>query len=309
VRTPASGLLLVALAACSGPQAPWPEPPAVALDVQLELSATEVPLLAPLTVTLDLFRRADLPVEFAPDVAAGDFQCERQIGAAVPFGHGIWQRFTLHLRPLRGPGEIVLPPFVARAADGTVAASTPERIITVTSVLGEHGAELEAPAAPLLTHTVHWPWIVIGAWLVLLLAGWWWTTRSRARATPSATALAPHTKALRALARLRTAPRTTPAQIEAFYVEVGDVLRQYLEDRFGLCAPERTTEEFLRDLESGDALAKEHRRELERFLSQCDLVKFAALVPTESDHLAVFGFAESFVERTRADRIPAGVAP
>ncbi|MCA8964193.1 MAG: hypothetical protein KDC48_04890 [Planctomycetes bacterium] len=300
--------LLVALAACGGPAAPWPEPPPVALDLKIEVSATEVPLLAPITVQLDLYHRADLPVEFAPDVAPEDFQCERRVGEAVPFGPGIWQRTTLSLRPLRGPGELVLPPFVAKAKDGTVAASTPERTITVTSVLGEHGAELEAPAGPLAPPTARWPWFAGGAALLLATTGLWWFVRGRPRTAPSAIALSPHAKALRALARLRAAPRTTPAQVEAFYVEVSDVLRQYLEDRFGLCAPERTTEEFLRDLEGGDRLAREHRRELERFLSQCDLVKFAAHQPTENDHLATFLLAETFVERTRTDRIPAEVA-
>ena len=106
----------------------------------------------------------------------------------------------------------------------------------------------------------------------------------------------------RALQRLRSAPRTTAAEIEAFYVEVSAVLRLYLEERFGLRAPERTTEEFLRELESGAALAREHRAELKQFLSQCDLVKFAAYRPSENDHLATFAIAEAFVERTRADR-------
>jgi hypothetical protein len=111
----------------------------------------------------------------------------------------------------------------------------------------------------------------------------------------------PHTKALRALARLRVLPRTTPAQVEAFYVEVSQVLRTYLEERFGLHAPERTTEEFLSELEQGSALSTDQRRALQRFLSQCDMVKFAAQIPGEEVHLETFAIAEQFVETTRAD--------
>jgi hypothetical protein len=37
-------------------------------------------------------------------------------------------------------------------------------------------------------------------------------------------------------------------------------------------------------------------------LSQCDLVKFARLVPTDADHQMTYEMAESFVESTRADR-------
>jgi hypothetical protein len=115
-------------------------------------------------------------------------------------------------------------------------------------------------------------------------------------------------KALRALQRLRGSSRTTRAEVEAFYVDVSRVLRDYLEERFGLRAPERTTEEFLRELEGGDQLARDHRAELERFLSQCDLVKFAAHVPTEHDHLTTWGLAAAFVEATRGDRAVAEVA-
>ena len=115
-------------------------------------------------------------------------------------------------------------------------------------------------------------------------------------------AVPPHVKAMRALQRLKNEARTTKQQIEAFYVEVSQVLRVYLEERFGLHAPERTTEEFLRELEGGEELAKSHRRELERFLSQCDLVKFAAFVPEERDHLTTWDMAAAFVEATRSDR-------
>ncbi len=80
------------------------------------------------------------------------------------------------------------------------------------------------------------------------------------------------------------------------------VLRRYLEDRFGLHAPERTTEEFLRELEFGDALARGHRAELRRFLMQCDLVKFARHQPVERDHVETFELASAFVESTRSDR-------
>jgi hypothetical protein len=38
-----------------------------------------------------------------------------------------------------------------------------------------------------------------------------------------------------------TVPRGTEAEVERFYVEVSDVLRTYVEERFGLRAPERTT--------------------------------------------------------------------
>ncbi|MEO6597324.1 MAG: DUF4381 family protein [Planctomycetota bacterium] len=301
--------LTLAASACGGRAAPWPVPPTLSLDLKIAVSATKVPLLQPVTVQLDLYRRADLEVEWAPAIDAKDFLAEITKAKEVPFGAGHWLHTTIVLRPVRGPGELVLPPFVAKAKDGSGSASTPEQTFVIESVIGEHGAAIEAPADPFPTPSRLLWWLAGGAGLLALamLAFVAWRRRRRLRPHPDAVPVPAHVAALRELARLRTAPRTTLAQVEAFYVQVSQVLRVYLEGRFGLRAPERTTEEFLRELESGDPksgaqLAREHKRELERFLSQCDLVKFAAVVPGENEHVATFALAEAFVESTRPDR-------
>lgn len=305
-------LLLVLLhGGCGGPVAPWTGQPTEPLDLEITLSAVQVHLLEPVTVLLDLYRRADLEVEFAPVVDSKDFQIETTVASEVPFGAGLWRRTTLVLRPQRGPAELVLPSFIARAKDGSAVASTPEQKITVVSLLTGQAAALEAPGEPFPTPS-RAGWWVAGTGLLLVLASAAFVMLRRRTGQPrhqSAVAVPPHIKALRALARLRSLPRTTQAQVEAFYVEVSDVLRLYLEERFGLRAPERTTEEFLRELEGGEQLAREHRAELERFLSQCDLVKFAAVVPGENEHLAMHGLAEAFVESTRVDRSQPATPP
>lgn len=301
-------LLLWLLMGCHEAKAPWPTPPAGALVLELAAATRPLALLEPFTVQLDLYRRADLEVEFAPQVPAADFLSEVSRAAEVPFGSGFWQRTTLVLRPLRGPGELELPGFTARAKDGSIAASTPARTIAVTSILADAGPEIEAPSTPLSAPLQPGWWLLAVAALVLVVLGlrWWWPAR-RAAAQPLAVALPCHIKAQRALLRLRGLSRTTPAEISAFYVELSQVLRVYLEERFGLRAPERTTEEFLRDLETGDQLAREHRSELQQFLGCCDLVKFAAQVPGEAEQQAVLAIAERFVEATRPDReVPAG---
>ncbi|MBX3462354.1 MAG: DUF4381 family protein [Planctomycetes bacterium] len=296
------------LLACGGPAPPWRLPKTEPLDLALSLSAEAVALLEPVTVQIDLYRRADLEVEFVPEVDRADFLVEREVRPEVPFGDGFWRRTTLVLRPRRGPAELVLPAFTARSGDGAATASTPARTLRVGSTLAGHDAAVEAPGEPFPAPPPRPPWLVLAAALLLaLLLGAWFRRRRRERPAAAEVALPPHVKAQRALQRLRTAPRATAAQVEAFYVGVSDVLRTYLEERFGLRAPERTTEEFLRDLEGGDQLAREHRAELERFLRQCDLVKFAAAVPGEVEHLATFALAEAFVEATRGDRAPAEV--
>jgi len=291
------------LAGCRDARAPWPQPPAGALVLELLCEPRPLSLLEPWTVHLDLYRRADLEVEFAPQVPTEDFLSEVSKAPEVPFGGGFWQRTTVVLRPIRGPGELELPGFTARAQDGSIAASTPAKTLTVVSTLADAGPEIEAPSAPLQAPLRLGWWLLGAVVLVGLLAGlcWLWPAR-RAATQPMAVALPCHVKAQRAFLRLRSLPRTTPAEIGFYYVELSQVLRVYLEERFGLRAPERTTEEFLRDLEGGDQLAREHRAELQQFLGCCDLVKFAAQVPSEAEQANVLAIAESFVEATRPDR-------
>ena len=64
-----------------------------------------------------------------------------------------------------------------------------------------------------------------------------------------------------------------------FTIAVSDAIRQYLEERFQFRAPERTTEEFLHELQGTDLLAFEQKASLGEFLNRCDMVKFARYEP------------------------------
>ena len=304
-RSLVAGIALVALAACGGEPPPWQQAPPASIDLRARLSAESVPLLQEFRLTLDLFRRSDLEVTFDPQVPDG---CAGRVELLPeqPLGSGRWRQAVLHLRPVRAPGELVIAPFHAAAKDGTVAASTPELKLQVTTLLAQAGAELEAPAPPRLPPVSRWLWVA-SAWAALLVVAlllWWRSRRSRVKQAPIAIAVPAHVKALRELARLRGAGRRTAVEIDAFYVATSQVLRVYLEERFGLRAPERTTEEFLQEVEAGGPLSVAQCLELRRFLQQCDLVKFAAQTPPEMAHLQTLAIAEQLVEATRQDRTP-----
>jgi len=306
---------LLLLAACSSDSAvpsPWQEPPTLPLDLRITVDPFEVGLLQPIRVTLDRYRRDGVEVSFAPVVDDKFFVTkDTATSDERAFGDGQWQRTTLILLPIAGPGELKIPAFRAEtvAAEGEVPqiATTPEQIVTVTTVLAdEHGTDIEAPGDPFPTPFGGWWWLIGGAVvLVVFVAIFLWLSRRRQQKEVVAIAVPAHVKALRELQRWRDAGRTTEAQIDAFYVGVSYVLRVYLEDRFGLHAPERTTEEFLRDLEGSSQLVREHGAELKGFLMQCDMVKFAKVVPGEPEHQKAYQLAESFIEATREDRVVA----
>ena len=94
-------------------------------------------------------------------------------------------------------------------------------------------------------------------------------------------------------------------EIKLFYNRLGNILRNYVENRFGLRAPERTTEEFLHELRESDALDDSHKRILKAFLEHCDLVKFAAYNPENPEIQKTFDTCKEFICSTQE----AGVKP
>jgi hypothetical protein len=126
-----------------------------------------------------------------------------------------------------------------------------------------------------------WVWVFwgVGIFLALAILGTvlaiWQRAKSR---RPMAPPVPPHVRArqkLEAALLLIGDPR-------AFCIAVSDAVRVYLEERFDLRAPERTTEEFLRDLQKTSALTPQQKASLAAFLEQCDLVKFARFEPPEA---------------------------
>ncbi len=98
-------------------------------------------------------------------------------------------------------------------------------------------------------------------------------------------------------------------QPQPFVAEVSESVRAYLEARFGLRAPERTTEEFIEELRTNGALAGDHRDALGTFLGTCDMVKFAGVRPgrfeLEELHLAALKLVNELTPAARPTVPPA----
>ncbi len=132
--------------------------------------------------------------------------------------------------------------------------------------------------------------------LALLVAAWfaWKKLRRRKTIARPAVVIPPHRRAkdrLRNVNELLSDPY-------AFCSLVSDVIRTYLEERFDLHAPDRTTEEFLEEMRSKAVLHPDHKALLEEFLSRCDLVKFARFEPTQDELKALLDSALRFIDET-----------
>ncbi len=140
-----------------------------------------------------------------------------------------------------------------------------------------------------------WLWWVLGAFAVIgVLAALlvYFLTRRKQIAIPPV--IPPHIRAKQQL----EAALALIGQPKPFVIAVSDTLRLYLEGRFNFRAPERTTEEFLNDLQRTDRLTRDQKESLGQFLESCDLVKFAKYEPGETELRELHGSAIRLVEET-----------
>ena len=147
-----------------------------------------------------------------------------------------------------------------------------------------------------------WLWWTLGALalIVALVLLWrWWMKKQQA--TPPFIPVPPHVRAKQRLAEaLRLIAEPMP-----FCVAVSNTVRVYLEERFQLRAPERTTEEFLHDLRSTAHLNSEQKQSLAGFLESCDLVKFARFEPNEAALRELHDSAGRLVDETQFEPVAA----
>jgi hypothetical protein len=138
-----------------------------------------------------------------------------------------------------------------------------------------------------------WPLLAALAVIAILFVAWklWVKSRLRARVVPLVPA---HIRAKEALQKALE----LIGQPKEFCILVSDTVRHYLEERFAFHAPERTTEEFLRELSETDLLTAEQKESLGRFLENCDLVKFAKYEPGENELRELHSSAVRLVEET-----------
>ena len=104
-----------------------------------------------------------------------------------------------------------------------------------------------------------------------------------------------------ALERLEAARSLlAPETMREYAFTVSEVIRVYIEQRFGEKAAHRTTEEFLSGLleQTGTPLAR-HRDRLEDFLGHCDLLKFARWELSVPEMESMHKSACDFVLETR----------
>ncbi len=141
-------------------------------------------------------------------------------------------------------------------------------------------------------------WPVFASLVAIVLIGWIIRAR-RAKNTAQAAEdalLKAHANALAELERLFALIDTE--QSRPYAIESSAIIRRYIEARFDLDAPTRSTEEFLAEALHSPKLAPEYQSLLGDFLKSCDLLKFARTFADRNELVQLHDSAIHFVKET-----------
>jgi len=218
-----------------------------------------------------------------------------------------------------GRHQLTLPPLpitIARASGDLITLCTQPHTVTIEDpTANTPNAKPKANPAPrrqreewtLLKQavTIGAIALVVGALLAWLIGRW----LKRPRPVPPPPPPRPPWEVAReALHDLRHAGLTREGRFAEHFDRVSDIVRRYLGDRYGFDGLESTTREMLGELR-GTTPRIPVLDEIERFLRQADLVKFARLTPSEPECAAVLSDADAIVEQTVPVAVPVPQAP
>ena len=110
--------------------------------------------------------------------------------------------------------------------------------------------------------------------------------------------LPPHVVAINGLENLKDRKLWQAGKVKDYYTELTDIIRIYIEDRFGIQAVEMTTEEILVQMKNTDA-SNESTNKLSRILVLADLVKFAKEKPLALENDNSMSHCIEFVNETK----------
>lgn len=297
------------------------------LTVTLSMSRKEITIADTLTMEVKAEGkkgcRAQLPR--VSDLRLGDFQV-KDYSVEKPRLEGDVQisRLRLLLEPFLS-GEYKIAPFKVKFTvegdpkneDGSEKIHevvTNEVRVQVASLTGEDSAKMDIrdikkQVELVSLHRTSTTAVILGGGgaVLLLTALLFWVIRKRSGRKKTETLLPAHLIAFEALHRLREKKLIEQRLFREFYYEVCFILRTYMENRFGIRAPEETTEEFLQAIVHEKRFDDPTKDILKKFLEHCDLVKFARYVPLSEEIQKTFNITRDFIEKTKEEKVHHGV--
>ena len=149
------------------------------------------------------------------------------------------------------------------------------------------------------------PWVGAGlAGAALIALAVWLIIRARRRKEEASRPKEPaYIVALRELDKYRSDKFWAPEKQKAFYSGITDALKVYMDERFGVDAPEMTTGELFSALKEEKDITPRMYSEMKDLFERADFVKFAKHIASDEENARVLPLAVGFVTTTHQAEI------
>lgn len=202
------------------------------------------------------------------------------------------------------PGMVTLPPF--RFALGADTAASDIVTLKVTEVDLDTLTTIN-PMAGIVTPARKWYDIIPDWWYWVLIAiaviaigvaVYILYRKNGSIIIRRKVVIPPYDLAIQRLNELRSQKLAESGQEKEYYTRLTDILRQYLDGRFGINAMEMSSTQILGSLKA-NAETRMSTEQMQQILEIADFVKFAKVRPLPDDNIKTFNSAMDFVEATR----------
>jgi hypothetical protein len=286
-----------------------------------------------ITVLITAIHRKGVIVNLPTRLETGAFQLQGKAEDESPtdIGDGKYrQEFRLYVAAYE-TGDLQFPAldvtYITPGGEVRTIQTTPLDVRVESMLDGVAAPELKENAGPVrVLEKIVWPFYAGGTVFAILMLALIWAYAKRLyterveRAAPPLPPRPAHELALERLNHLRGRGHLERAEWKPFYFTVSEIIRDYLGGRYGFDALELTTTELLGALKevisaailtpaptaAGPAptAARPYPDEgayhlIESWCGNCDLVKFAGILPTPDEAQAVLEDAFRIVDMTR----------
>lgn len=316
---PFARLLLAAMAWCAAARAlaAIPEPPSPSVSDAPTTPTTEFFIevekgtyfigspveihLEPVDPKFDTARI--VAVASKPDPAQWETAIDWRLDYSHPGSKGA-ARWGALLKPFE-TGPVTLPDAIVtwRLASGdTITRRVPGPVVGVESKVQNPATAPLTPLREPIRIEADWSWLyetlaaLALAAVVALLAYRWWRRRGRPAARPEP-ALPPGLWALHEIDRRSRLPVCASGPAKPIFTLASEVVRIYIERRYGISAIDMTTKECMIALKQrapGDDVI----RWVQSFLDECDTIKFTRIEPSADRWATIWNDARLLVQMT-----------
>lgn len=154
-------------------------------------------------------------------------------------------------------------------------------------------------------------WWILAMLIAVALGGYvWWSRRGvkAVEAVPATPPLPPYELAMQQLQSLKQRKLCESGHEKEYYTILTEILRNYLDSRFGINAMEMTSTQIMDTIKANPA-TKPSAQVMKQILNMADFVKFAKVRPLPDENTTAYNNAVKFVEATRPQPEAAPEAP